>query len=226
MDENKKRTIKLYNMDIVSPYMNTGDFWEMPIINNDRYIPDKLIGFNEALTSKDNKAGVHFFLDDYQFERIWKEPNRYINALSKFTCILSPDFSLYMDMPKPLQIYNTYRSRLIGQYYQDKGLRVIPTISWGDKNTFNFCFRGIPKQSIVAISTIGVRRNKETLKIWEVGKNEMIRQIEPSTILIYGGNIDTDTKGINTIWYENKTIKRLKESELKGDKGDKDEKKS
>ena len=223
MDENKKRTIKLYNMDIVSPYMNTGDFWEMPIINNDRYIPDKLIGFNEALTSKDNKAGVHFFLDDYQFERIWKEPNRYINVLSKFTCILSPDFSLYMDMPKPLQIYNTYRSRLIGQYYQDKGLRVIPTISWGDKNTFNFCFRGIPKQSIVAISTIGVRRNKETLKIWEAGKNEMIRQIEPSTILIYGGNIDTETKGINTIWYENKTIKRLKESELKGDK---DEKKS
>ena len=77
-------------MDIVSPYMNTGDFWEMPIISNDRYIPDKLIGFNEALTSKDNKAGVHFFLDDYQFERIWKEPNRYINVLSKFTCILSP----------------------------------------------------------------------------------------------------------------------------------------
>ena len=58
------------------------------------------------------------------------------------------------------------------------------------------------------------------------GKNEMIRQIEPSTILIYGGNIDTETKGINTIWYENKTIKRLKESELKGDKGDKGEKKS
>lgn len=213
MEENRKRTVKLYNMDIVSPYMNSTDFWEMPIISNDKYIPSQLIGFNEVLTSKVKNTGVHFFLDDYQFERLWKEPSRYVNVLNNFDCILSPDFSLYLDMPRPLQIYNTYRNRLLGRYYQEKGLKVIPTISWGDKKTFNFCFKGIPSGSVVAISTIGVRKEKETFKIWEIGKNEMIKQIKPSVILIYGGYINTDTQGIKTIWYENKTIKRMKENE-------------
>lgn len=36
---------------------------------------DHLIGFNELLTCKHpENAGVHFFLDDYQFERFWRMP--------------------------------------------------------------------------------------------------------------------------------------------------------
>lgn len=36
---------------------------------------DHLIGFNELLTCKHpESAGVHFFLDDYQFERFWRQP--------------------------------------------------------------------------------------------------------------------------------------------------------
>ena len=36
---------------------------------------DHLIGFNELLTCKHpESAGVHFFLDDYQFERFWRMP--------------------------------------------------------------------------------------------------------------------------------------------------------
>lgn len=40
---------------------------------------DHLIGFNELLTCKHpENAGVHFFLDDYQFERFWRQPQRYL----------------------------------------------------------------------------------------------------------------------------------------------------
>lgn len=36
---------------------------------------DHLIGFNEVITCKHpENAGVHFFLDDYQFERFWRQP--------------------------------------------------------------------------------------------------------------------------------------------------------
>lgn len=42
----------------------------MPIIENDNYIPTDLIGFNYAKTSKDKNCGIHFYLDDYQFERL------------------------------------------------------------------------------------------------------------------------------------------------------------
>ena len=206
----RNRTNKIYNLDIVSPYMNTNDFWEMPIISKDNYIPERLIGFNEAMTSTDNDAGVHFFLDDYQFERIWKEPRRYADALKKFGGVCSPDFSLYLDMPIPLQIYNTYRSRLIGQYFQSQGLKVIPTISWANKDSFEFCFKGIPKGSVVAISTLGVRKDKEALSIWQNGKKELIAQIEPSILLIYGGKVETDESKVKILWYENQIIKRMK----------------
>lgn len=75
---------------------------------------DHLIGFNELLTCKHpESAGVHFFLDDYQFERFWRQPERYLNALAKFPMVLGPDFSLYTDFPAPLQRWNHYRNQLL-----------------------------------------------------------------------------------------------------------------
>lgn len=80
-----------------------------------RRIRSFTLDFNAALRSSDAEAGVHFFLDDSRFERIWKEPYRYIKILQRFTCVLAPDFSLYMDMPLAMKIWNVYRSRLLGQ---------------------------------------------------------------------------------------------------------------
>ncbi|WP_288894874.1 DUF4417 domain-containing protein [uncultured Megasphaera sp.] len=33
------------------------------------------------------QTGVHFFLDDYQFERIWNRPTVYVKQLSKFALV-------------------------------------------------------------------------------------------------------------------------------------------
>lgn len=168
-----------------------------------------MIGFNYAKTSKEKNVGIHFYLDDYQFERLWNKPEEYVDILKQYDCILSPDFSLYMDMPMPMKIWNIYRSRLIGQYYQSQGIKVIPTLSWAEEETFEFCFEGIPKGSIVSISTIGVKKNKEALKIWKAGADELIRRIEPSTILIYGGKLDYDYGNIKVIYYENQVTERM-----------------
>lgn len=208
--ENERiRTINNYNLDLFNDNLIDGKY-EMPIIQNDNFIPKKIIGFNYAKTAKEKNVGVHFYLDDYQFERIWNNPDEYLETLSQYDCILSPDFSLYLDMPFSMKIWNIYRSRLIGQYYQMCGLNVIPTISWAEKETFEFCFDGIPKGSIVSISTIGVKRSEEAFKIWKNGVDEMIKRIEPSTILIYGGKVDYNYGNIEVIYYENEVIERMK----------------
>ena len=173
----------------------------------DDYIPDDLIGFNYAKSSKTFETGIHFYVDDYQFERVWNYPEKYVDVLAQYQCILSPDFSLYMDMPMPMKIWNIYRSRQIGAYYQSRGIRVIPTISWAEPETYEFCFRGIPKESIVSISTVGVMEKKESVEIWKDGTKEMIRQIEPKAILIYGGKIDFDFGDIKTVYFENHVTK-------------------
>lgn len=73
---------------------------------------DHLIGFNELLTCKHpENAGVHFFLDDYQFERFWRMPERYLYALEKCPLVIGPDFSLYTDFPAPIQHWNHYRNQ-------------------------------------------------------------------------------------------------------------------
>ena len=207
-ENERHRTNDAYNLGIIDNE-NASEFWQMPIIKNDNFIPSKLIGFNYAKTSKEKNVGIHFYLDDYQFERLWNKPEEYVDILKQYECILSPDFSLYMDMPMPMKIWNIYRSRLIGQFYQSQGIKVIPTLSWAEEETFEFCFEGIPKGSIVSISTIGVKKNKEALKIWKAGVDELIRRIEPSTILIYGGKLDYDYGNIEVIYYENQVTERM-----------------
>ena len=207
-ENERHRTNDTYNLGIMDNE-NVSDFWQMPIIKNDNFIPSKLIGFNYVKTSKEKNVGIHFYLDDYQFERLWNKPEEYVDILKQYECILSPDFSLYMDMPMPMKIWNIYRSRLIGQYYQSQGIKVIPTLSWAEEETFEFCFEGIPKGSIVSISTIGVKKNKEALKIWKTGVDELIKRIEPSTILIYGGKLDYDYGDIKVIYYENQVTERM-----------------
>jgi gene 1 protein len=212
--DERERTNREYNLDIQTRCEFTKDFWQMPIIRNDGFVPEELIGFNYAKTSEKKNTGVHFYLDDYQFERIWNCPEKYVDMFKEYDCILSPDFSLYMDMPMPMKVWNVYRSRLIGAYYQSYGIPVIPTLSWAEKETFDFCFKGIPTGSIVSISTVGVKNDKNALQIWKNGVKEMIEVINPSILLVYGGELDFDFRDTEVIYFENDTLRRWKDESV------------
>lgn len=208
--DERERTNRAYHLDLIDYRNLTDDFWEMPVIQNNDHIPTDLIGFNYAKSSDNKEVGVHFYVDDYQFERVWNYPEKYLDILKEYDCILSPDFSLYLDMPMPMKIWNVYRSRQIGAYYQKTGIKVIPTISWAEAETFDFCFKGIPEGSVVSISTIGVKQDVQALEIWTAGMDEMIRQISPSDIVVYGGKIDYDYGDIAVHYFENKVTENWK----------------
>ena len=70
-------------------FAGEGEF-DIPIIEPTKIEESNFIGFNEAMSSKQTDCGVHFFLDDYQFERLWNNPDRYIELLQKYNCVLSP----------------------------------------------------------------------------------------------------------------------------------------
>lgn len=145
------------------------------------------IGFNYAKTCKEpEKKGVHFFLDDYQFNRLWTDVDRYIPMLQKFRYVMSPDFSTYTDFPKAIQIYNHYRKHWVGAYLQEAGIQVIPTISWSTPDSFEWCFDGDPQGGVVAVSSLGVMNSKEKKELFLIGYKEMVRRICPDTIIFYG----------------------------------------
>lgn len=162
-------------------------------IENLKNIP--LQGFNFALSDKNpQNKGVHFFLHDYQFERVWKYPQRYTDTLQKFAFCLSPDFSPYADMPEALKIYNVYRNRWVGRYWQEHNMNVIPTVTWSDDRSLEYCFLGVPKHSTVAVSTMGEGRWAK----WESLKknwDKMLDILEPETILLYGKDLSKQLNG-------------------------------
>lgn len=106
---------------------------------------------------------------------------------------------MYIEMAPVMQLYNVFRNRWCGAHWASKGIRVIPTVNWGDESTFDFCFQGIEKGSTVAVSTYMATEhdNRNDQKAWFMaGYNEMLRQIEPERIICYntpfpemGGNI-------------------------------------
>ena len=152
-------------------------------------------GFNYALKEKHpENIGVHFFLHDYQFERVWKYPDRYTEYLSKFAFVLSPDFSPYADTPKAIKVFNVYRKMWCGRYWQEHGMKVIPTITWGNDEDLARCLDGVPKYSTIAISTMGEGRwaNFKALKHnWEY----IMDKLEPETILLYGKDLSNELSG-------------------------------
>ena len=167
---NYRETRFCENLNIMQ--FDTEGEYNTPILEPYHYEPTEFVGFNYARSAKNKKEkGLHFFVDDYQFERLWREPLAYVNLIGEFHSIMTPDFSLYTDYPKAIQIYNHYRKHWLGALWQSMGYKVIPTIAWSDKDSFKWCFDGTPKGATVAVSSVGTQRSKETKTLFLDGWN-------------------------------------------------------
>lgn len=72
------------------------------------------------------------------------------------------------------------------------GCNVIPTVGWGNTETFEFCFEGLPEESTLAVSTNGCFTDQGK-ECYRQGFNEMCSRLHPTEILVVGRPIDVDT---------------------------------
>lgn len=183
-DSRLYENLRLFFPD-VSICVRFGDFPKISPVEEIKI--SEWIPFNAASTRMLNReTGIHMFLHDYQFERLWNSPTKYIPMLQKAGAVCSPDFSMYMDTPTALNMYNHYRKHWLAAYWQMNAITVIPTICWSDAKSFSWCFDGEPNKSIVAVSSIGIMKSKEARDRFVDGYTEMIRRLEPSIILFMG----------------------------------------
>ena len=161
--------------------------YDIPKIKREKYCGCEWISFNYAKSCKNKKGkGLHFFIDDYQFNRLWTDIDRYVPLLKGFDYVMSPDFSTYLDFPKAIQIYNHYRKHWVAAYLQEAKIKIIPTISWAGYNSYEWCFDGEPEGATVAVSSVGCMANEESKQIFVEGYTEMIKRLEPEKIIFYG----------------------------------------
>ena len=161
--------------------------YDVPKINPVQCDVESWLSFNYAKTCPDPEGyGIHFFIDDYQFQRLWTNPDTYVPMLSRFRAVMTPDFSTYTDFPKAVQIYNHYRKHWLGAYWQWRGLLVVPTISWSDEESLNWCFDGEPVGGAVAVSAVGTQMDNTARRLFDMGYAAMLDRLKPETVVFYG----------------------------------------
>lgn len=145
------------------------------------------IPFNCALTDpRRSEKGAHFYIDDYLFERVWKDPSRYAQLLSQYKAVMSPDFSLFTDYPPAVQIYNHWRKHLLAASWQRQGITVVPSICWSDEGSFDWCFDGEPVGGTVSVSSVGTQKNQKARRLFLLGYQEMLARLQPERIIFFG----------------------------------------
>lgn len=162
-----------------------------------------MIPFSKRKKSKNFEECVVFYEHDIKFKTILTATKKYLDDLKKYSAVVSPDCSLYRDMPLAVQIINTYMSRAVGSYLQNNGVNIIPNIRWSDERSYSdisvinppnqnlypekpFAFCGVEKHGIYSIGTYGCINGEENMFHFKEGLKAMIYYLEPKTILVYG----------------------------------------
>ena len=175
----------VFNAFLVSLAHYAG-FFEFPVIAPTYWVPNRLISFSKSISSKDFNQWIHFFEDDYLFERIWRNPRRYLEILRRFNGVILPDFSVYRDMPFVMQLWNIYRSRAIGFWLQQNGIKVIVNIRYGYRRTYRCCCDGVTKGCTIAVGSHGTLKQSEDRRCFKEGLEVVVKRLKPRAIVVYG----------------------------------------
>ena len=162
-----------------------------PVYENEIGEIKEWIGFNYVLSDKEPEGkAVHFFIDDYQFQRLWNSPEKYMEKLARYEAVLTPDFSPYADMPLATQIFNHYRKHWVGALMQEYGVKVVPTIRASrDERSLDFYLDGEPKGGVVCISSMWT--SDDEAREYFMREYETMRKVlKPEKIYVYGNEVE------------------------------------
>ena len=206
----------LQNHDIIKIRKGCKDVWNAFMVRGAAYsindipycpttavtLPVSIVSYEEAKAIHKNamhnghtdyfvRAYIHFWIDDQKFDGnrkgIWASPYEALEIINHFDGIFTPDFSTNADFPEPIKIYNTYRMRAFGKWIGSNNKGVINNIRWGAEETWKYCWDGVPHNNIVAIGTVASGlRYRSNQPIFENGIREMVRVLNPHTIVVYG----------------------------------------
>ncbi|MCD8294835.1 MAG: DUF4417 domain-containing protein [Clostridia bacterium] len=154
---------------------------------NNIQIPRGLVPFEKIRRPNvDRRQYVHFYMHDKYFSDVLTSTSKYLGILAMFDGVITPDCSMLIGQSKCIQQTNTYFNRAVGFYLQKHGIPVIANIRWSDESSFEYCFLGVPKHSIVCVSTHGCIRSNSEKILFRKGLLQLIKVLEPTDILVHG----------------------------------------
>ena len=202
----QKRKMDVFRSFLVKNATYDGEY-EIPKIHTSNLIPEKVMSLSKAISSKQYDCFIHFYKDDKKIECFWNTPQKYLPILKRFQGVISPDYSLYYDMPLCMQVWNTYRGRALAHWLQENGVEIIPNIRWGDERTFETACLGVESGKTIAVGTHGCIKTVEGKKMFIAGFDYAINRLKPKIVIVYGRMPDkifglARMYGINLIPFE------------------------
>ena len=159
------------------------------VIDKDIRLPKYLVPFSKrkrikAEVKKD--VALHFYQHDVSFASFLQHPENFLSEIKEFGGIVSPDPSLYTNMPLAVQLYNSFLNRAITFFLQKNKVNVIPNVRWGSRESFEFCFDGLVTRATYAISGHGCIQKKCEKELFKKGLETMLEKLTPRLVLVYG----------------------------------------
>ena len=185
--------VYMHQRDVFHTYMvECAEFegaFDMPRIAASQRVPKRPIPFSRAMDSKCREfdAFVHFYEDDWRFERFWNRPQRYVDRLSDFAGVISPDFSTCVDFPYAMRIWNTYRDRACGHWLQTRGLDVIPNVRCS-KDSLPWSLDGLPQGGVIAFGARACMKKPERRALLLESVELAVSSLNPTAVLWYGAS--------------------------------------
>lgn len=154
-------------------------------------LPKSLTPYSARKRIKNKETMLHCFIHDYRFSSLITDTKRHIEDLTGFDGIICPDPTLTIGGSRTINQAQVYFSRAVGFYLQKNGVFAVPCVRWGDESTFDYCFLGVPKNYIVAISTHGCimrckENNNKLRSIFSNGLKIMLERLAPKYVVVYG----------------------------------------
>lgn len=124
----------------------------------------------------------HFYVDDYRFEAIWKDPTKVLASGCK--AVVEPNLSLFDTTPVAYGLQQIYKKRWIARYFQDCGIKVYADLNVSRKfQEYNKL--GIP-QGYNAFFTRGYSDRLSHLEE-ELEIAKQLSECDSPNLIIYGG---------------------------------------
>lgn len=164
---------------------------EYPVIESymvSPIIPKKIMPFSKAICYRGDLSDtfICFFSPDKTFERVRRNPKKYLSFFKRTAGIIGFDFSIHSDMPIVKQKSQIYDNLSLTYYYGSNGVLVIPNVRCGIDELYSEFADAIPKNNIVAIGTHGFCKELQEKCEWYCFIEKIIDTLNPSAIIVYG----------------------------------------
>lgn len=132
------------------------------------------------------KINVNFYIDDEKIQRLFNNPDKYLEHLKCFQSVCGLDFTIDTQMPLVMQCWNKYRSMALDWYLALNGVTVIPNVNIVPYDGREWLLDGLPRHSTVSCSTNGRIRSKGAREEFCEGFYQMCDKLQPLRVVIIG----------------------------------------